>query len=268
MGTSSSSTGPGMGVSLVPPWVPELPAPPEDGLEKEPNDNLSSTAPASRFGLARRSFGHFARGGASSNLRRGLGYYVQKGHGGAYTAAKRMGGTVWTAGVLYSMLAPSFGGQSDRLNGLSDFPDLSDRTADEIMDTLVEVIRPIDGSLDSEASRQAIQDSLSDLLDRFPDADLLALSEEQSVFAVERYLALDVYNHFRRDIGKTLHEKAPSPRDVLSRLKDVKDYIAETVSAQFRALRNLGQRLTRRKVVNLARQSLFQTFEVFEEYVK
>ena len=101
--------------------------------------------------------------------------------------------------------------------------------------------RPIDGHWTRRATRTALRDALSDLLDRFPDADLLALSDEQRVFTVERYVALDVYNLFRLDMGKALQDRAPSPRDVLSRLKEVKDYITETISAKFRAIRNLGE---------------------------
>ena len=81
--------------------------------------------------------------------------------------------------------------------------------------------------------------------------------------------SLDVYNLFRLDIGKTLQDKAPSPREALSRLKDVKDYITEAVSARFRALTGMSQQLplTGKKIADLARQTLQQTLQVFEEYV-
>ena len=265
MGTSSPSTGPDGGVSLVPPWVPELPTTPGGEVGPEPE---SCIAPAARFGSARSSLGRFAQSGGMSNLRRGLGHYVKRGYGGAHTTTRRMGGTVTTAGALYSLLGSGVGDRLDRLDEVFDFLDPSDKSATEIMDALVDAIRPVDGTLDSEGSRSAIHSALSDLLSKFPDANLLALSEEQRIFAVERYLALDVYGHFCRDMGKTLQEKAPSLKDVLFRLKDVKDYIAEVVSARFRALSNLGQRLTRKEVVHLAHQSLQETFEVFEEYVK
>ena len=114
----------------------------------------------------------------------------------------------------------------------------------------------------------AIRNALSDLLGRFPDADLLLLSEEQRVFAVERYIALDVYNIFRLDVGKTLQDKAPSASVALSRLKDVKDYVEQSVSSRFRALRTAGQPIGSGRISDLARQALQQTFEVFEEYAQ
>src|SRR5882724_9778336 len=99
MGTSASSKGPGGGVPMVPPWVPD-PAPPppppdEDAAgpadgggqddQQTPGQNqptpqteptapaaprLSPIAPAARFGGARRSLGKFASSGDSRDMRR------------------------------------------------------------------------------------------------------------------------------------------------------------------------------------------------------
>ena len=145
---------------------------------------------------------------------------------------------------------------------------LAGRSADEVMDALVEVVRPVDGTQDAEAGRKAIRNALSELLDRFPDADLLDLSEDQRVFAIERYVALDVYIRFALDLGKTLQDKAPSVSAGLSRLKDVKDYIKQTVSARFRDLKKAGVQLGARRISEMAGQALRDTFEVFEEYVR
>lgn len=136
------------------------------------------------------------------------------------------------------------------------------------MDALIETVRPIDGTQDTEAGRKAIRDALSELLDRFPDADLLDLSENQRIFAIESYIALDVFNRFVLDLGKALQDKAPSVSDVLSRLKDVKDYIKQTVFARFRALYTVGEKLDVRRISDLAHQALHDTFAVFEEYVQ
>ena len=135
------------------------------------------------------------------------------------------------------------------------------------MDALVEAVRPIDGTQDAEAERFAIRSALSDLLDRYSDADLLLLSEEQSAFAIERYIAHDVYNRFRLDVGTALQDKAPSVGAALSRLRDVKDYVHETVSSWFRTAVTAAQPLNPSRISNLVHQALQQTFEVFEEYV-
>jgi hypothetical protein len=124
---------------------------------------------------------------------------------------------------------------------------LAGRTVNEIMDAVVEAVRPVDSTQDSEASRKAIKGCLSEVLERFPDVNLLELTDEQRAFAVERYVALDVFQRFALDLGKTIQDNAPSPRAVLSRLKEVKGYVRETVSAAFRKLRSSTETGTRER---------------------
>lgn len=282
MGTSKSSTGPPSGVPLVPPWVPDS-VPQTDGNgngadgqdqqaqptpQPVPVAQPAPVAPRARFGPARTNLGSFARTGSSDDMRRTLGHYVHKGYGGASTAARRMGGTVRTAGTLFGTLSSAAAGQPVTPGSPFDPAILSGQSADEIMDALVEAVRPVDGTQDAEAGRKAIRNALSELLDHFPDADLLDLSEDQRVYAIERYVALDIYNRFALDLGKTLQDKAPSASTALSRLKDVKDYVKQTVSARFRNLKKAGERLGARRISEMVKQALRDTFEVFEAYVQ
>ncbi len=179
-----------------------------------------------------------------------------------------MGGTARTAGELYGALSSAAAGQAFAPERPFDPALLAGRSADEIMDALVEAVRPVDGTQDAEAERAAVRNALSELLDRFPDANLLELSEDQRLFAIERYAALDVYSRFALDVGKTIKDRAPSAGAALSRLKDVKDYIKQTMSARFRDLRKAGEQLGVRRISEMARQALQDTFTVFEEYVR
>jgi len=280
MGTSASSKGAPSGVPLVPPWVPD--AVPADGQDGDAADQQTPgtqpppaapqqpvpIAPPGRFGPSRISLGQYARSGSSDEMRRGLGHYVGKGLGGAGTAVRRFGGTARTAGTLYGALSSAASGQAAAPGSPFDPALLAGRTASEIMDAVVEAVRPIDGTQDTEASRQAIRNALSELLNRFPDADLLNLSEDERVFAIERYVAVDVYNRFHLDVGKAIQDKAPGIAATLTRFKEVKDYIKETVSAAFRQVRAAGQALNARRIAQMVRQALGETFRVFEEYVR
>lgn len=279
MGTSKSSTGPGPNVPLVPPWVPDPipPATPANGGDDAnvpdqqapptPVPGPAPNAPAGRFGPARTNLGSFARSGSADEMRRGLGHYVRKGYGGSATAARRMGGTARTAGALYSALSSAAAGHAIPPESPFDPALLSGSSADEIMDALVEAVRPVDGTQDAEAGRAAVRNALSELLGRFPNANLLELSEDQRLFAIERYVALDVYSRFNLDVGKTVKDRAPNSSAALSRLKDVKDYIKQTMSARFRDLREAGEQLGARRIAEMARQALQDAFAVFEEYV-
>lgn len=288
MGTSASSKGPGGGVPMVPPWVPDPMAPSSpsdsdgespDGQETSSQDQptfpqttptrpiYSPIAPAARFGGARRSLGNFARTGERGEMRRGLRHYVRSGYGGGNTAVRRFGGTVTTAGTLYGTLSNVAEGQTVSPGSPLDPVLLEGKSAREVMDAVVEAVRPADGTQDAEAGRAAIKDALSELLTMFPQADLLNLSEDQRGFAIERFVAIDVYRRFQLDLGKTIQDKAPTAIVGLARLKEVKNYIKETVAAAFRKLRATSNRTTKGRVNEFVRAALSETFQVFEGYI-
>lgn len=286
MGTSQSSNGSPSGVPMVPPWVPE-PAPSSDiegspaGAEEQnapdapvqPNAAPSlpppvPVAPARRFVATRTKLGRFAQTGVFAEMRGALRHYVRNGYGGVGTAVRRHGSTVRTAGSLYQALSTAADGQAASPGSPLDPALLAGKTAQGVLDAVVEAVRPVDGTQDAEANRKAIRDALSDLLTRFPDADLLNLSEDQRLFAVERFTALDVYQRFALELGKTIQAKAPNPRAALSRLKEVREYIKETVAAAFRGLQRAGQRLNGRIIERMVRDALRETFSVFDAYAQ
>lgn len=265
MGTSQSSSGAPSGVPMVPPWVPPLP-PPVDVATPQPPPPPVPIALAGRFSGARRSLGGFAGTGDAAAMRRGVGHYIKSGYGGSATASRRFGGTATTAGSLYGALS---GGPAGAGRGPADPLDptrLAGRSAEEVIDAVIEAVRPIDGTQDAEAGRASIRDALSELLSRFPDADLLSLNEDQRAFAIERFVAMDVYRRLDLDLGKTIREKAPSAVTAQSRLKQIKSYVKETVAASFRQLRDAGHAMTTNRVGSIVRSALTDAFQVFESY--
>lgn len=272
MGTSQSSGGSPGGVPMIPPWVPDA----GDEVQQAPAAGAGSVpppeqpvpvplAPAGRFGNARRALGRFVQSGDAQHLRRGVGRYVRDGYGGSATAARRLGGTARTAGTLFSALGGSPVGTTGQL---LDAERLRGRSAQEIIDSVIEAVRPVDGTQDAEASRAALSDALSKLLKQFPEIDLLNPTAEQREVAVEHYVALDVYRRFELDLGKHIREKAPSIALGLTRLKQAKDYIKQTVAAAFRRLRDAGRTMTTGGVSRLVRSALTDACRVFESYAE
>jgi hypothetical protein len=51
-------------------------------------------------------------------------------------------------------------------------------------------------------------------------------------------------------------------------MKQIKEYVRETVAARFRALRASASTLSSRVVARMASQAMSETFNVFEEYMK
>lgn len=225
----------------------------------------SLSRPESRFAGTRRSLGEFAKAGNLSDLRRSLGNYVRSGYGGSRTTTSRFGGTVSTASALGGILESM--GQQPAGSPL-DPALLAGRAANEVMDAVVEAVRPVDGTQDAEAERTAIKDSLSELLVKYPDADLSSLTPEQREFAIERFTAMDVAHRFELDVGKTIIEKAPTATVALSRLKQVRDYIKQTVAAAFRKLSAAGKSVNSNRIAAVVRDALRDTFQVFEGYAE
>jgi hypothetical protein len=276
---------------MVPPWVPDPPTPPEppdpdqgsnddeapeeDGKDggKEPDKPSAPppipVAPKARFGGARRALGEFSSSGGSKNLRRGLGHYVRTGYGGSGTAARRFGGTASTASSLGAVLSGlSSGGRSVPGAPALNREALEGRSAREVVDAIVEAVRPIDGTQDAEAARKAINDALSGLLTKFPDADLLNLTDDQRAWVIENYVAGDVFLRIQLDVGKTVVDRAASARLGLQRLRQIKDYVAQTIAASFRKLASKGRSLTSGSVTSIVKGAVRETLEVFEGYTQ
>lgn len=301
MGTSQSSAGPGGGVPMVPSWTPDPPAADPLAAASQTADSPASAepagseqiapgapdeaapaasppgapplrvvpvAPAARFSGARRNLGDFARVGDQRDLRRSLGHYVRTGYGGSRVTTQRFGGTAVTASTLGSALASVASGLASAPGSPLDPALLAGRSVNEVMDAVVEAVRPTDGTQDAEAERASIRDALSELLTRFPEADLLNLDPEQRGFAIERFTANDVFRRFELDIGKTIVEKAPSAAAALARIKEARDYVKQTVAASFRKLRDTGRTLTAGRIGQVVRDALKDTFDVFEGYAE
>ncbi|WP_236461904.1 MULTISPECIES: Qat anti-phage system associated protein QatB [Pseudomonas] len=201
-------------------------------------------------------------------MRKSLREYVRHGYGGSKTTTARFGGTASIAGAFGSALESVADGSQQAGPGVLDRALLQGRSASEVMDALVEAVRPVDGTQDAEAERASIRGSLSDVLVRYPDADLLNLSAEQRAFAIERFTAMDVFHRYELDMCKTIQEKAPSASVAMRRLKEIKDYIKECVSASFRKIATARTPLTTARISQVVTQALQDTFEVFEGYVE
>jgi hypothetical protein len=285
MGTSSSSKGSPSNVPMVPPWVPDPPAgPPPDAPPPNPADgdidagesgdlpvapavdDSARLAPPGRFGAARANLTSFARTNDRGAMRRGIGQYISQGYGGSGTATRRMGGTIRSSEALFSALSGGPGNALQTPGAPLDPAVIAGQSADEVMDALTDAVRPVDGTQDAESSRAAIQDALSDTLERFPDADLLNLTDEQKEYAVEVFVANDIYGRLFLDLGTKVIESAPSTAGGLSRLKEIRDYVRETVVASFRTLREKGISLSKRRVSTVVREAVQETFIVFEGY--
>lgn len=272
MGTSKSSDGPGAGVALVPPWAAPDAAADPDQPTVEPTEQPQSTerpevgdpsplAPPGRFRDARRQLGSFARTGDTDALRRGLGHYVRSGYGGSATFSRRLATVGGTSGRLYNVFAT---GRLPNGTALADVILVASGQADVVLDAVVNSLQESNGTQDAEATRKATRTALSDLLQRYPNADLLTLDADQRLFVVERYTAEEIFLRVRLDLHDAIALHAADASTMLSRLRQIRSYVQQAVAAQFRALGTPPA--TASQVRSVVSQVIKTTLTVFEEF--
>jgi hypothetical protein len=86
------------------------------------------------------------------------------------------------------------------------------------------------------------------------------------MFVIERYTALDVYGRLCLDLQKTVMDKAPDALTGVRRLKYIRAFVTEQVSAAFRSLELRGITPNTLSVARITREALRETLNVFEEY--
>lgn len=292
MGTSTSSKGPGSGpdIPIVPPWVDDPPKPSHQEKPLDPQANPQSNAPGDgaasqpqkpnpqktpqtqqdssqpgRWRGTRTSLGKFAGGGSDRerHLKRGLGQYSKSGMGGSRNAARRLGGSARSASALHTALSslstgaplpPELGFDAQSLAGLP---------PDQVIDALVDAIRPIDGTQDAEATRDSAARALSEVLAQNPD--LTALTPAQIDHVTASLLGHEVAHRIELDVGKTIIDKAPTKGEGLERLQEMKDYVREVVAAGYAAERAKVGTVGKAAIERISKNAIQQTFEVFED---
>lgn len=271
MGTSQSSSGPGAGVPLLPPWTPDPPPPldpqPEDPPNERPDPPATPSPAASSPGLApprrwsssRTEFGRWARTGDSISLRRGLRHYTA-GHGGSSTATARFAGTSHAAGRLADVLR----------NPPTDLRRLSETTqdADDVIRAVVMTAVPTDGTQDAESNAAAASDALADLLTAYPDSTLTALAPNEIDALVEFFVARDVCRRIDLDVGESIRQKSPDLRTAALRLSSLHEFVREVVYSSFREVRVKAEQLDERRIAVITHAAIAETFRVFEEDVR
>ena len=253
MGTSKSSAGPKSDVSTAAPGA----------------SDPGKTALPRRFGSARTSIGKFADTGSPDDLKRGLGHYIRTGYSGAKSFTMRMGATASVAGRLYGVLSAVAEDQATEAESPFDATILKGRSSKEVLDALVEAVCPIsDGKQDNVHSRDSINDATSQLLERYPDTDLLALTKEQRLFVIKEFIVSDIHLRFCSDIGPTIQEKAPDHNTALERTSEVRDYINSAVSDSFRESVNPEEQFRAERISDLMKEVIEDVFNIFEEFLQ
>ena len=280
MGTSALNNGPGRGVSFDPPWLDDIEMPtPGDGPppdDQKPDDADSDNgqpqpppkppdvAPRARFGAARRALGEFARTGKEDAFRRAVGHYSRTGMGGARRAANRMRTSARSGASAFGVLQAARERTDPVINEWVDSLTAREASAQEIADEIVKRTMPSGGSQDETACRQSMAQAMEDLLTNDPDVDLLNLDDDDIWELIESFLGYEAFHRLSLDIGQVFESSSLSPRDSITRMKEMRDYLNAELSARVEALRSGASHATPSQLQSILQSALKNTFAVYE----
>lgn len=268
MGTSASHDGPKPGVSFDPPWLddidnPEAPTAPKQNPQAPPTEPL--LAPPARFRSARRSMGDYIRSGSRESLTKSLGHYSRTGMGGSRNVANRMRHSASVASKLYSSFSSLREGNEPTISTLISNYMTANADVYGLIDAIAEYICSDGGSLDETAPRNSISSALSDLLDKNPDVDITALSDDSVWSLVSSFLGYEAFSRIQLDIGQGFETGDISLADRVMRLNDMREYLESEISSQIGVIRNeIGNKPPSdlHKVMMTAIERTFKVFEV------
>ena len=282
MGTSSSSSGPGSGVPFDPPWLSsvasEIGSPLEQisGEPAQAEQNLQQTGPAAqpveiapprRFGNARRHLGEYASSGDRGSLKKALGNYSRKGMGGASNVASRMRASTSAGAGLFDFLQGVRDSSDTEVRDWVNQLTLKNLSAHEVADEIIVQVIQTGGSLEEESCRDSMAQAISDLLTIDPGVDLLNMGNDSIWTVMELFMANEAFNRLSLDIGQLFESDRYSPKEAVSRMNDIRDYLKSKISTQIQELRKDTSNPTKAEMNNLLQSAIKITFEVFEEDV-
>lgn len=283
MGTSTSSSGPGTGVSLDPPWLDDLApssggasdapaaddAPNSDndvaeGEEAKPDTPKPTIAPPRRFGAARRDLGSFIRSGSTAALARGIGHYSRTGMGGAASAASRMRASTSAGAGLVSFLQAARDGSDARISTWVQELVAKNPTSEDVADAIVRELASPGGSADEEALRDSMALAITELIMLQPDVELLRMSDTDTWTLLQLFLGHEVCNRLQFDIGQFFESSRLDPELGVKRELEMRDFVKNEVGVQLAILREKMPNPSKRQLDALVQDAVRMTFEVYE----
>jgi hypothetical protein len=280
MGTSSSSSGPGGGVPFDPPWLNSVaseigssleqisgePSPSDENLQQEePITQPVELAPLRRFGNARLYLGKYISSGDRGALKKALGSYSRKGMGGASNVTSRMRTSTSAGAGLYNFLKGVRDSTDARVRDWVNQLTSRNLSADEVANEIIDQVISTGGSLEEESCRDSMAQALSDLLTIDPDVDLLNMNNDNIWTVMELFMTNEAFNRLNLDIGQLFESDRYSPREAVSRMNEMRDYLKSEISAQIQELKRDSPNPTKAEMNTLLQSAIKITFEVFEE---
>lgn len=272
MGTSTSSKGPGGGVDFDPPWLDDVVEAIGDGGVGSPDDESTptppstptGTAPANRYGEARRAFGKFAKTGDAQQLRSAIGHYSRRGSGGASAAASRMRASTSAGAALFSFLNTISQGETAEARRWVDNLRATNPSIEDVVDAIVRELAPPGGSADEESLRDSMDQALSEIMKDDPTIDPLGMGVDDIWELMKGYLAIEAGNRLCFDLGPIFENSQLEPRTAVQREREMRRFLKNEIGAHVDLLRGTVSNPSRLQLDGILKEALKMTFDLFE----
>ena len=208
--------------------------------------------------------GNFARTGDKKSFQKAVGHYSRTGMGGARNAAQRMRASTRSAANLFGVLQLVRNGSDPGLNEW--VASLASRNAStqDIVNEIIRKVAPSGGSQDETSCRESMAQALEDLLDEYPEVNLLQLGDREIWALIEYFLGYEAFGRLCLDIGQVFENSSLSPRDRVTRMNEMQDYLQAELCAQVEKLRQTTPNPASQQLHVLLQSALENTFLVYE----
>lgn len=249
MGTSQSSTGPGSGSPLVPPWADDQPQQPQ------------TTPQPARFMAFRQSLGHFVSGGDRSDLKSAVGHYARKASGGSGSAARRMGSITQAGAGLFGALSGAPAGPGEPTVDLGSLAGLPCELA---ILAITQALTAEDG--DSDKIRAAMNHALVEALDGVETFDPEHITDDVIVDTMIGYLSESIFLQMVMYSDKAWN-KADTPAQAMRAETELRELIKVVVDKHMAPkLAGNVRTFTRQQMVQIERQAIIDSWKEWEAY--
>lgn len=268
MGTSTSSSGPGPGVTFDPPWLEQLGGttdPETADQEDELQTPADEIAPARRFSSARRALKDFAHSGDTGALAKAAGHYSKTGMGGAKNVANRMRASTRSAAGLVGTLQAARDRVTPEISQWVTSLIAANSSAQDVINEIIEQVMTGGGSVDEDACKDSMAQSMAELLELNPDVDLLNMNNSDIWILVELFLGNEACSRMHIDIGQLFESATISPRDAVHRTNEMRDFLKAELAVQLQTIRSSHQDPNPTQLEKLMRNALRLTFSIYED---
>lgn len=257
MGTQSSYGGPGDRSPLLPTWAldpagsapavtppappqqpevtpaPSSTTPPPDTQGPPGTPVVPSVAQNGSWQRARRSFNRAVSSGSRESFRKSARDYVRASRGASGAARSSSSGKRVTAAFSGFLSSAAGAGLQAALRSIG-IGDVLGRDVSEVLAAISNALAPDGASKEEVAARDAVNETLEHLSERFIDEgrDLTALESmtpQDIAAAIEYCVGAYVYNRWLGDLGAKIEQGDVKPTEAVRVEREMRDFIRETV---------------------------------------